>query len=226
VRTQADRNLQQDGRLSVFESIFLPSKTAGMPTHNLSSVLNCVTASVEPSARCGFSEISRLLSQSLISQSGELSMNAIRLIAIASALGAASLLTACETTNSPGTFAGAEAGRAQSVQRGTVYSVRDVTIQNEPNRVGTVAGGALGGIAGSTLGGGNRANSAGAIAGAVAGGAVANAATRSTQAGVEITVLLESNQLMSVVQAGSSNEFRQGDAVRVTSNGMTTRVTR
>jgi outer membrane lipoprotein SlyB len=58
----------------------------------------------------------------------------------------------------------------------------------------------------------------------VAGGAAANAATRSTQPGVEITVLLENGQLLSVVQAGASNEFRQGDVVRVTSNGMTTRV--
>jgi outer membrane lipoprotein SlyB len=151
-------------------------------------------------------------------------MNIIRSIAAAAMLGAAALLTGCETTNTPGTFTGSEAGRAQSVQRGTVYAVRDVTIQNAPSRVGTAAGGAIGGIAGSTLGGGNRANSAGAIAGAVAGGAAANAATRSTQPGVEITVLLENGQLLSVVQAGASNEFRQGDVVRVTSNGMTTRV--
>jgi outer membrane lipoprotein SlyB len=153
-------------------------------------------------------------------------MNVIRSIAVVTVLGSAALLTACETTNAPSTFVGAEAGRAQSVQRGTVYAVRDVTIQNEPSRVGTAAGGALGGIAGSTLGSGNRANSAGAIAGAVAGGAAANAVTRNTQPGVEITVLLQNNQLISVVQAGTSNEFRQGDAVMVTSNGQTTRVTR
>ena len=64
------------------------------------------------------------------------------------------------------------------------------------------------------------------MAGAVAGGAAANAVTRSTTPGVEITVRLESNQLMSVVQAGSSNEFRVGDSVRVTSDGITTRVVR
>ena len=153
-------------------------------------------------------------------------MNVIRSIAVVTVLGSAALLTACETTNAPSTFVGAEAGRAQTVQRGSVYAVRDVTIQNEPSRVGTAAGGALGGIAGSTLGSGNRANSAGAIAGAVAGGAAANAVTRNTQQGVEITVLLQNNQLISVVQAGTSNEFRQGDPVMVTSNGQTTRVTR
>ncbi len=153
-------------------------------------------------------------------------MNITRLIVAASMLGAATLMTACETTNNTSTFSGSEAGRAQSVQMGMVYAVREVSIQNAPSRVGTAAGAALGGIAGSSLGSSNRANSAGAVAGAVAGGAAANAMTRSTTPGVEITVRLESNVLMAVVQAGSQNEFRVGDAVRVTSDGITTRVIR
>ena len=153
-------------------------------------------------------------------------MNITRLIAAATMLGVATLMSACETTNNTGTFSNTEAGRAQSVQMGMVYAVREVSIQNAPSRVGTAAGAALGGIAGSSLGSSNRANSAGAVAGAVAGGAAANAMTRSTTPGVEITVRLESNLLMSVVQAGSANEFRVGDAVRVTSDGITTRVIR
>jgi len=153
-------------------------------------------------------------------------MNITRLIVAASMLGAATLMTACETTNNTGTFSSSEAGRAQSVQMGMVYAVREVSIQNAPSRVGTAAGAALGGIAGSSLGSSNRANSAGAVAGAVAGGAAANAMTRSTTPGVEITVRLESNVLMAVVQAGSQNEFRVGDAVRVTADGITTRVIR
>ena len=66
----------------------------------------------------------------------------------------------------------------------------------------------------------------GAVGGAVAGRAVGNAVTASTQPGVEITIRLESNLLMAVVQAGSSNEFRVGDSVRVTNDGQTTRVVR
>lgn len=100
------------------------------------------------------------------------------------------------------------------------------TVQNQGTRTGARTGAALGGIAGSTLGSGSRANTAGAVGGAVAGRAVGNAVTSSSQSGVEITVRLESNQLMSVVQSGSSNEFRVGDAVRVTSDGRTTRVVR
>ena len=153
-------------------------------------------------------------------------MNMSRKITMISLLSATILIGACTTTSGPNTFQGNQTGRAQSVQSGTVYAVRDVTIQNAPSRVGTATGAVLGGIAGSTLGGGSRAAAAGAVGGAVVGGAAANAITSSNQAGVEITVRLENNQLISVVQAGSSNEFRTGDAVRVTSDGQTTRVVR
>ena len=153
-------------------------------------------------------------------------MNTTRTVAMMSLLSATLLIGACATTSGPNTVQGSQAGRAQSVQMGTVYAVRDVTIQNDGTRTGNVAGAALGGIAGSTLGSGNRANAAGAIGGAVAGRAVGNAVTASNQAGVEITVRLENNQLIAVVQAGTSNEFRVGDVVRVTSDGRTTRVVR
>jgi outer membrane lipoprotein SlyB len=137
-------------------------------------------------------------------------MKSSRTVALIGLMSATVLLGACATTSSPNTVQGSQAGRAQSVQMGTVYALRDVTIQNDGTRTGNVAGAALGGIAGSTLGSGTRANTAGAIGGAVAGRAVR----------------LENNQLIALVQAGSSNDFRVGDAVRVTSDGRTTRVVR
>ena len=73
-------------------------------------------------------------------------MKITRIIVAASMLGAATLMTACETTNNTGTFSSSEAGRAQSVQMGMVYAVREVSIQNAPSRVGTTAGAALGGV--------------------------------------------------------------------------------
>lgn len=152
-------------------------------------------------------------------------MTSFRTIALMIMLPATALMAASATAN-PNNFTSNQAGRAQTVQMGTVYAVRDITIQNEGTRTGNVTGAALGGIAGSTLGSGRRANTAGAVGGAVAGRAIGNAVTASTQPGVEITVRLDSNLLMSVVQAGNSNEFRVGDAVRVTSDGQTTRVIR
>ena len=104
-------------------------------------------------------------------------------------------------------------------RQGEVTAVRAVTIQNDSTGVGTATGAVLGGIAGSTVGGGRRANTAGAVAGAAAGGAAGNAIAGSTTAGVEVTVLLENGQSIAVVQAGSPNEFRVGDSVRVSSDG-------
>jgi outer membrane lipoprotein SlyB len=43
---------------------------------------------------------------------------------------------------------------------------------------------------------------------------------------VEVVVRLESGQSVAVIQPGSPNEFRVGDRVRVSSDGVTTRVSR
>lgn len=148
-----------------------------------------------------------------------------RNIVVAVAVGL--MVSACATHQSSSSFRANEVGRAQTVEKGVVVSVRDVTIQGGNSTVGTVAGAALGGIAGSTLGSGTRANTAGAVAGAVAGGAAGNAiGGTSTTAGVEVTVTLDSGRTIAVVQPGTSNDFRAGDHVRVSSDGVTTRVSR
>lgn len=152
-------------------------------------------------------------------------MNSIRTIALMIMLPVTFLMATSVSANT-NNFNSNQTGRAQTVQMGTVYAVRDVNIQNDGTRTGNATGAALGGIAGSTIGGGRRANTAGAVGGAVAGRAVGNAVTSSNQSGVEITVRLDSNLLMAVVQAGNSNEFRVGDSVRVTNDGRTTRVIR
>jgi len=105
-------------------------------------------------------------------------MTSVRTIALMIMLPATALMAASASAN-PNNFTANQAGRAQTVQMGTVYAVRDITIQNDGTRTGNVTGAALGGIAGSTLGSGRRANTAGAIGGAVAGRAVGNAVTAS-----------------------------------------------
>jgi outer membrane lipoprotein SlyB len=151
-------------------------------------------------------------------------MNATRTLALAAALGVTGLLTACETTPSNNnTFSRSEAGRAQTVQFGTVISVRGVDIQNDNRAVATGTGAVLGGLAGSTIGGG-RGAAAATVAGAVAGGAVGNQVAARTTPGVEVTVRLENGRTVAVVQGGSPNEFRVGDNVRVSTVDGTTRV--
>ncbi|HEY5805229.1 MAG TPA: glycine zipper 2TM domain-containing protein [Lysobacter sp.] len=153
-------------------------------------------------------------------------MNSLKLMVSAVAMSCA-LVAACSSTpQSSSSFSSSQAGRAQSVQWGTIEGIRAVTITNDNRRVGTATGAVLGGIAGSTIGSGTRANTAGAVAGAVAGGAVGNSVTATTTNAVEFTVRLESGASLAVVQPGSVNEYRVGDRVRVTSDGTTTRVTR
>ena len=141
------------------------------------------------------------------------------------ALGVA-VASGCATHSTPSTFNRSEVGAARTVEMGTIRGLRDVTIQNDSRGVGTATGAALGGIAGSTIGSGTRANTAGAVAGAVAGGAAGNAMARGTRAGVEITVELDSGRSIAVTQDGTSQQFRVGDRVQVSSDGTTTRVTR
>lgn len=113
---------------------------------------------------------------------------------------------------------------AQDVQMGVVESVRAVNIEGTKTPVGAGAGAVVGGVAGSTVGGG-RGSIVGATVGAVLGGlggaAAEEAVTR--QGGVEITVKLDSGQLLAITQA-ADEEFRIGDRVRVLSGGGTTRV--
>jgi len=136
------------------------------------------------------------------------------------------LASGCATHSTPSTFNRSEVGAARTVQMGTVRGLRDVTIQNDQRGVATGTGAVLGGIAGSTIGSGTRANTAGAVAGAVAGGAAGNAMARGSRAGVEVTVELDSGGTIAVTQDGTSQQFRVGDRVQVSSDGTTTRVTR
>lgn len=141
-------------------------------------------------------------------------------------LASALFMGGCATHTTPNTFNRSEVGRAQTVEAGTVQSIRPVQIQNDSRGVATLVGAGIGGVAGSSIGGGSRANTIGAIAGAAAGGAAGNALARGVRNGVEITVQLENGRTVAVVQDGNPSDYRVGDRVRVSSDGTTTRVTR
>lgn len=134
-------------------------------------------------------------------------------------------LAGCATHSNSNTFTRSEAGRAQNVEAGTVTAIRAVTIQNDSRGVATATGAVLGGLAGNTVGGG-RGRTAATVGGVVAGGAAGNAIAGTTRPGVEVTVRLDSGRTVAVVQEGTPEQFRVGDSVRVTSDGVTTRVTR
>lgn len=125
------------------------------------------------------------------------------------------------------TYSRGEARRAMTVQYGVVESVRYVQLEGTKTPVGPLAGAAVGGIAGSGVGEGRGAAIAtviGAVAGGLAGAAIEEGTTRSQ--GVEVTVRLENNQLMAIIQDDKGEGFRPGDSVRVVRDGATTRVAR
>lgn len=130
-------------------------------------------------------------------------------------LAAGLILSGCPASTSGGAYSRDQVRQAQDVRLGYVESVRQVTIEGTRSGVGAVSGAALGGVAGSTVGGG-RGQIAGAVGGAVLGGlagsAIEESATR--QAGLEITVRLDSGRIIAVTQ-GADEPFYPGDRVRV-----------
>ncbi|MEP7062729.1 MAG: glycine zipper 2TM domain-containing protein [Betaproteobacteria bacterium] len=142
-------------------------------------------------------------------------------------LAAASMLAACAPAQRGDVYEYRQGMRAQTVEMGVIESVRYVQLGAPNTGVGTVGGAAIGGIAGSTIGGSGRANAAGAIAGAIIGGVVGNAVENNANQrnGIEVTVRLDSGQMIAIPQENAGENFRPGDRVRVLSDGRTTRVT-
>ena len=136
-------------------------------------------------------------------------------------------VTSCAQSSLTGdTYSRAEAGRAQSVEMGTIQSIRKVALEGESTS-GTVLGGLAGAVLGSQIGSGRGRTVAGA-AGAALGGIAGSHAGQAinTRPGLEMTIRLDSGETISVVQEANKREpFYEGERVRVLSNGRTTRVT-
>jgi outer membrane lipoprotein SlyB len=125
------------------------------------------------------------------------------------------LLTGCPASMSSSSYTRDQARTAQTVEFGTVESVREVQIEGTKSGLGTLAGGAIGGVLGNEVGAGTGrtlATIGGGLAGAMAGSAVEEGVTR--QRGLEITVRLDNGRTMAVTQAADES-FVAGDRVRV-----------
>ncbi len=135
---------------------------------------------------------------------------------VALVTGASLTLTGCATSpTSANTVRRGETGMVHTFERGEVIYVRAVTIEGESQGLGAVAGGVMGLAVGNLVGGGrgrDLSRVAGTMAGAAAGNAIEQAVT--TVAGVEVSILLESGELIVVIQA-ADEIFKPGDYVRV-----------
>lgn len=124
-------------------------------------------------------------------------------------------LAGCSSSRSGEVYSRDQARRTQTVQSGTVQSVKNVQIEGTKSGIGTVGGGVAGGVAGSTIGGGKGAILAalgGAAVGAVAGTLAEEQITK--KGGLEITVKLDNGETIAVVQEADVL-FSAGERVRV-----------
>lgn len=121
----------------------------------------------------------------------------------------------CATTGGK-SYSKDEARQVQTVQRGVILSIEEVTIEQDASIVGTGIGGVLGGVIGSTMGKGTGrvlATAGGAAVGAVLG-ALGEKEIR-TEKAYEFMIDLEDKAgTISVVQA-IDGTYAVGDHVRV-----------
>lgn len=151
-------------------------------------------------------------------------MNAYRSLALAVTAVTLLVLTGCAGSQSGSAYSRSQTRGEMHVRMGVIESVRTVTIEGTQSGVGTVAGGVVGGIAGSNVGQG-RGSTVGSVLGAVLGGVAGQAIEEkvSKKDGLEITVKLDSGQIIAVTQE-ADEQFRAGERVRVLSGSGATRV--
>lgn len=135
--------------------------------------------------------------------------------------------TGCVSSRSGKVYSRDHARQVQTVENGTVQSVKEVIIEGTKTPVGTAAGAVTGGVLGSTVGKGSGRKIAtvlGALAGAAAGTAAEEGLTR--RQGLEIVVEKDNGQTIVVVQEADVM-LTAGDRVRIirASDG-TTRVSK
>lgn len=125
------------------------------------------------------------------------------------------LLGGCASSRSGQVYSREQARQEMRVNYGTVLEVRQVRIEGTQSGAGAVAGAVTGGILGSMIGGG-RGQVLGAVLGAIggaAGGAMAEEAL-TTKDALEITVELDTGEIVSVVQE-ADQPFYQGERIRL-----------
>ena len=147
-----------------------------------------------------------------------------RLIAAGFAALATLILTGCAGSQSGSAYSRSQTRGEMSVRMGVVESVRQVAIEGTQSGVGAAAGGVIGGVAGSDIGHG-KGSTVGAVLGAVLGGVAGQAIEEraSKKDGLEITIKLDSGQIIAVTQE-ADDQFHAGERVRVLSGSGVTRV--
>ncbi|MDK9701561.1 MAG: glycine zipper 2TM domain-containing protein [Sulfuritalea sp.] len=151
-------------------------------------------------------------------------MNGLRLFAVTLAAAATVALPGCAGSQSGSAYSRSQTRGEMHVRMGVIESVRTVMIEGTQSGVGAAAGAVVGGVAGSDIGHG-KGSTVGSVLGAVLGGVAGQAIEERTtkKDGLEITVKLDSGQIIAVTQE-ADEQFRAGERVRVLSGSGATRV--
>lgn len=136
------------------------------------------------------------------------------------------IATGCVSQPSGSSYSQSEAGRVETVQHGTIVSLRPVRIQGSRSGAGETAGAVAGGLAASGTNSGTTGlveAVIGMVGGAMLGSLTEEGLTRTD--GVEIGIKMDDSREISIVQALDPDEqFRVGDKVRVLYSGGRARV--
>lgn len=149
----------------------------------------------------------------------------MQILRVTAVITLALLASACASSNSGGVYQRGEARQIQTVKTGVVESVRQVRLEGTKTPIGGATGAVIGGVAGNSVGGGRGqiiTSVLGAVVGGIAGAAAEEGLTR--EDGVEITVKLDTGNLIAVVQE-ADEQFSPGDKVRIVESGGVARVT-
>jgi outer membrane lipoprotein SlyB len=135
-------------------------------------------------------------------------------------------LTGCVSGLQGSTYSRSEARQVQDVAFGRILNTKPVVIEGNRSGAGQLPGAVVGGIAGSSMGDGKGQQIftvLGAVGGAILGQQIEERATRVQ--GLELTIQLDSGRTLSIVQeVDSVDAFREGQRVRVLTQGQLARV--
>ena len=112
------------------------------------------------------------------------------------------MMGACATDIGANQYDSSAVGSVTRALKGTVISVRNITVRDSDKSAGTAVGALAGGVAGSQIGKGSTAGILGAVGGALLGGAAGNLAQGglSSQSGYEYVVQLDNGGVVTVTQ--------------------------
>ena len=122
----------------------------------------------------------------------------------------------CAPRQTASTYSPQQMGRAATVMKGKIISMREVNVSGSQSGIGATTGAAAGAVAGSNVGGSTRSNILGAIGGAVVGGIAGATVEQAATEGkaVEFIIQQENGQSIAVVHTNEES-LAVGDPVMI-----------